>query len=127
MNNAGIIRPGVLEWQSLEEMRFVMDVNYWGTVSVTKAFLPFLKRRGGGRLINVSSMAGKSLRVYVGSSLFYYGDHYRMKILLTVETLAGETFARIKGHQFCKIFWINSGLLLSQNNWPSNIIRSLII
>ena len=58
VNNAGIIRPSPIEWQSTQEMRHVMDINLWGTVAVTKALLPSLKRHGRSRIVNISSMAG---------------------------------------------------------------------
>ena len=61
VNNAGIIRPSPIDWQSTEEMKRVMEVNLWGTVAVTKALLPFLKRHGRSRIVNLSSMAGKTV------------------------------------------------------------------
>ena len=60
INNAGILRPAPFDWNTEEDLRYVMEVNFWGTVLVTKALLPFLKKRdGGSRIVNVSSMAGE--------------------------------------------------------------------
>ena len=58
VNNAGISFPGMIEWQTVEEMRRVVDVNVWGMVSVTKAFLPLLKRMKG-RVVNIASCLGR--------------------------------------------------------------------
>lgn len=58
VNNAGIANVGMIEWVAVEEMKKVVDVNLWGTVSVTKAFLPLLKR-SKGRIINVASSWGR--------------------------------------------------------------------
>ncbi|XP_057314145.1 17-beta-hydroxysteroid dehydrogenase type 6-like [Hydractinia symbiolongicarpus] len=58
VNNAGIIQPGLIEWQTTEEMQKIMNVNLWGTVNVTKTMLPLVKR-AGGRIVNVVSMAGR--------------------------------------------------------------------
>ena len=58
VNNAGIGYPGLIEWQSVEEMKKTVDVNLWGMVSVTKAFLPLLKRTKG-RVVNVASSSGR--------------------------------------------------------------------
>ena len=58
VNNAGISFPGNIEWQTVEEMKKVVDVNVWGMVSVTKAFLPLLKRTKG-RVVNVASSLGR--------------------------------------------------------------------
>jgi len=35
-----------------------MDINFFGTVHCIQAVLPFFKRKGGGRIVNISSMAG---------------------------------------------------------------------
>lgn len=57
INVAGIIQPFVhvkdLEFEQIER---VMDVNFWGTVTMVKAFLPHLLERPAASLINVSSM-----------------------------------------------------------------------
>ena len=58
VNNAGIGYPAPTEWVTVEEMKRTVDVNLWGTVSVTKAFLPLLKRTKG-RIVNVGSIAGR--------------------------------------------------------------------
>jgi NAD(P)-dependent dehydrogenase (short-subunit alcohol dehydrogenase family) len=59
INNAGIGVGGPLEFMSREDMRRQFEVNVFGPVAVTKAFLPLL-RRGGGRVINVSSGGGRA-------------------------------------------------------------------
>ena len=48
----------MIEWQSVEEMKKIVDINLWGMVSVTKAFLPLLKRTKG-RVVNVASTSGR--------------------------------------------------------------------
>ena len=59
INNAGVCRIGPLDWQSLEEIKKMADVNLWGLIDVTKTFLPLLKN-SGGRLVNIASIGGKS-------------------------------------------------------------------
>ena len=58
VNNAGIARMGYIEWLKLATFRQVMDVNFFGHVAVTKAFLPFLRRCPGSRIVNISSILG---------------------------------------------------------------------
>ena len=57
INVAGIIQPFVhVEDLDLEIIERVMDVNFWGTLHMVKAFLPGLKARPEAALVNVSSM-----------------------------------------------------------------------
>ena len=58
INNAGITIGGPLEFMTREKMRQQFEVNVFGPIAVTKAFLPLL-RRGNGRVINVSSGSGQ--------------------------------------------------------------------
>ena len=57
VNNAGIATHGPIEWQSIELMKKLFEINYWGTVRVVKVMLPLLKE-SKGRIINISSMGG---------------------------------------------------------------------
>ncbi|XP_035665437.1 D-beta-hydroxybutyrate dehydrogenase, mitochondrial-like [Branchiostoma floridae] len=57
VNNAGVWQPGEIEWASIAAYRRVMEVNTFGTVRVTKAFLPLI-RREKGRVVNITSEAG---------------------------------------------------------------------
>lgn len=59
INNAGIIQPFIkLNDLSYEEIERVMQVNLYGTLYVTKSFLPHLLTRPEGHVVNVSSMGG---------------------------------------------------------------------
>ena len=58
INNAGIGVGGCIDWLPLDIIQKTMNVNYLGTVSVTKAFLPLLKALKYSRVINISSCAG---------------------------------------------------------------------
>ena len=57
VNNAGIPLGGPLEFLSMEDFRREVDVNLFGAVSVTQAFLPLI-RSARGRIVNISSMSG---------------------------------------------------------------------
>jgi len=58
VNNAGIVRPGPLELQPMADFRTQLEVNLFGHVAVTQAFLPLI-RAGTGRLVNVGSIGGR--------------------------------------------------------------------
>ena len=65
VNNAGIGFGGPLEYADLDEMRRGYEVNVFGVMAVTQAFLPLL-RRAKGRIVNVSSGAGKASTPLLG-------------------------------------------------------------
>ena len=55
VNNAGISTGANLLDAGLEGVRAEMDVNFWGTLSMVRAFAPVLAANGGGAIINVAS------------------------------------------------------------------------
>ncbi|BBY31228.1 SDR family NAD(P)-dependent oxidoreductase [Mycolicibacterium sediminis] len=57
-NNAGIAFTGAVEISSYKDIERVMDVDFWGVVNGTKAFLPHLIESGDGHVVNVSSLFG---------------------------------------------------------------------
>ncbi len=56
VNNAGVGFVAPLEFLPLEELRWMFEVNVFGLLAVTQAFLPLL-RQGRGRIVNISSTA----------------------------------------------------------------------
>ena len=67
INSAGFARPGRFLEQDLEFHHTMMDVNYWGTVYVTRAVLPGMVQRGAGHVVNIASESGfLGLMGYVG-------------------------------------------------------------
>ncbi len=56
INNAGVAVRGNIEDVSYEDFAHVIDVNLWGVVYGTKAFLPLLRRRPEGHIVNISSI-----------------------------------------------------------------------
>ena len=57
-NNAGIAFTGSIEEMSFKDVEKVMDVDFWGVVNGTKAFLPHLIASGDGHVVNISSVFG---------------------------------------------------------------------
>ncbi|WP_353816201.1 SDR family NAD(P)-dependent oxidoreductase [Agromyces sp. SYSU T00266] len=57
VNVAGIIQPFVkIEELGFDVIERVMNVNFWGVVNTTKTFLPVIRRRPAGAIVNISSM-----------------------------------------------------------------------
>src|SRR5918993_570496 len=65
VNNAGILVSGPLEHVPLDAMRAQLQVNVIGTLAVTQAFLPML-RRANGRVVNVGSTSGRIAAPMIG-------------------------------------------------------------
>ena len=57
-NNAGVALGSTVEGIRYEDFAWIMDINFWGVVHGTKAFLPHLKAAGEGHVINISSAFG---------------------------------------------------------------------
>jgi len=58
INNAGIANfAGLISADNLDSARQEMEVNYFGTLKITRAFAPVLKKNGGGALVNILSVA----------------------------------------------------------------------
>lgn len=67
VNNAGIAMLGPLEFMPIEKIRRQFEVNLFGHIAVTQAFLPLLRQTNGSRIINMSSISGFVAFPYYGS------------------------------------------------------------
>lgn len=65
VNNAGIVVSAPLELVSLEQLRRQFEVNVFGTMAVTQAVLPLVRRRQG-RIVLIGSIAGLAAPPYLG-------------------------------------------------------------
>lgn len=66
VNNAGVGKELPLEVQSMENIRFVFEVNVFGATALTKAFVPLL-RKSSGRIVNIGSVAGLTTALMKGT------------------------------------------------------------
>ena len=57
-NNAGVALSANVSAMTYESFRWLMDINFWGVVHGTLAFLPHLKASGDGHIVNISSVFG---------------------------------------------------------------------
>lgn len=57
-NNAGIAYHGDIEVTPFKDIERIVDVDFWGVVNGTKAFLPHIIASGDGHIVNVSSLFG---------------------------------------------------------------------
>lgn len=85
VNNAGIERSGSVEELPLSDFRAVMETNYFGVIRCVKAVAPQMRKRRGGCIINVSSVAGRLTSSPLSS---YMASKWALEALS--EALAGE-------------------------------------
>jgi len=62
VNNAGISRHRPIEEMTVEMFESVMKVNVTGTFICCRAITPVMKKQGGGKIVNMSSLAGRTGR-----------------------------------------------------------------
>jgi short-subunit dehydrogenase len=58
VNNAGVALVSPVRSMSLDDLRWLVDVDFWGVVHGTKAFLPHLEASGEGHVVNMASVFG---------------------------------------------------------------------
>jgi NAD(P)-dependent dehydrogenase (short-subunit alcohol dehydrogenase family) len=77
INNAGIFdfADGTPSKASLSAVRQVMEVNFFGTLAVTQAMLPLLRKAPEGRIVNLSSSLG-SLTLNGDATSSYYASQF---------------------------------------------------
>jgi NAD(P)-dependent dehydrogenase (short-subunit alcohol dehydrogenase family) len=59
VNNAGFsVAPAGAEESSIDQARSLFDTNFFGIVRMTRAVVPYMRRNGGGRIVNIGSIFG---------------------------------------------------------------------
>jgi short-subunit dehydrogenase len=58
INNAGVALGATVEDMDYKDFEWLMNINFWGVVYGTKAFLPHIKTAGEGHIVNISSVFG---------------------------------------------------------------------
>jgi NAD(P)-dependent dehydrogenase (short-subunit alcohol dehydrogenase family) len=59
VNNAGYVLTGAFEDIGIDEIKALYETNVFGMIRVTQAVLPIMRKQGSGRIINISSGAGR--------------------------------------------------------------------
>ena len=66
VNNAGETLRGAIEEATVEEAQALFDTNFFGVVRMTRVVLPHMRRQHGGRIVNISSIAGVIATPFIG-------------------------------------------------------------
>jgi NAD(P)-dependent dehydrogenase (short-subunit alcohol dehydrogenase family) len=59
INNAGVIQVGPMENMRVRDFEDALATHFWGPLYTMMAVVPHMKQRGGGRIVNVSSIGGE--------------------------------------------------------------------
>jgi NAD(P)-dependent dehydrogenase (short-subunit alcohol dehydrogenase family) len=77
VNDAGVILVGPFESMRVDDFAEAMAVHFWGPLHLMRAALPYLRRRGEGRIVNIASIGGRvpvpHLAPYVASKFALVG------------------------------------------------------
>ncbi len=76
INNAGYGSYGAVEDVPIEEARRQFEVNLFGLAELTKAVLPGMREKGEGRIINISSIAG---RIHTPFAAWYHASKHAVE------------------------------------------------
>ena len=78
VNNAGYGYFGAIENVTLEEARRQLEVNVFGLARLCQLVLPSMRKQGSGRIVNISSVAGKTVLYFGG---WYHVSKYSVEAL----------------------------------------------
>lgn len=95
INNAGVLQVGPMETMIQEDYEDAMRTHFWGPLHATLAVLPEMRKRGRGRIVNISSLGGKiaspHMLPYVASKFALVGLSEGMRTELLQEGITVTT------------------------------------
>ena len=68
VNNAGVMRFGKLDEMPMDDWDLMMKTNAWGPWRLMVHVLPYMRKTGGGSIINISSIAG--IKAFAGAGVY---------------------------------------------------------
>ena len=91
INNAGVIQVGPLEVLTQKDFEDEMAIHFWAPFYAMQAVLPEMRRRGQGRIVNISSIGGKvavpHLAAYCASKFALAGLSSAMRVELAKDNI----------------------------------------
>lgn len=76
INNAGYGLYGSVEETAIKDAKLQFDVNLFGLARLTQLVLPYMREQKSGKIINISSMAGK---IYTPLGAWYHATKYALE------------------------------------------------
>lgn len=145
INNAGIIQVGPPELMQEDDYERTMQIHFWGPLYVMEAVLPIMRRQGGGRIANISSIGGRipvaHLLPYSASKFALAGLSQGMRSALAGENIFVTTVfpglmrtgspinAQIRGRHEAEYAWFSiagslPGLTMSAKRAAKKIVEA---
>lgn len=97
INNAGVITVAPIEHLEIEDFEDALATHMWAALYTMRASVPHMKRQGGGRIVNISSIGGKvavpHLTPYAASKFALIGLSDGMRAELSKDNIRVTTVA----------------------------------
>ena len=113
VNNAGFGQAGSVEEVPLEDARRQFEVNVFGLARLCQLALPVMRAQGEGRIVNVSSMAGRFSSPFLG---WYHASKYAVEALSDALRIETEPFG-------IKVSLVEPGFI--KTDWGTIAAKSL--
>ncbi|MBN2027429.1 MAG: SDR family NAD(P)-dependent oxidoreductase [Actinobacteria bacterium] len=120
VNNAGVFGAGLVGEIPIEDWRRVIDVNFWGVVHGCHAFIPLMKERGNGHIVNTASAGG----VISTPETAPYNSS-KAGVIAVSETIRSELSAHGIGVTVVCPTFVDTHLLSSMTVTPDTPIRDI--
>ena len=76
INNAGFGMYGSVEETTITDARYQFEVNLFGMARLTQMLLPAMRKKGAGKIVNLSSMGGK---IYTPLGAWYHATKHALE------------------------------------------------
>ena len=122
VNNAGVASPGSVLESSLDDWRWVMDVNFYGVLYCVRSFIPrMIEQDSGTRIVNVSSLAG----IAQGGASYGVSKH---GVVVLTESLYNELAnqgSKVKVSVYCP-GWVSTEFDTIARSRPERYKKSMV-
>ncbi|MDE1190807.1 MAG: oxidoreductase [Arachidicoccus sp.] len=151
INNAGFGSYGAIEDVPIEDARYQLEVNVFGAMRITQQILPYMRKNGYGKIVNISSIGGK-VAFPLGS--WYHASKFALEALsdslrnevkqfgidvIVIEPggiktewggIAAESAARVSGHTAYREMvskFLNSFKKINESKVPEPVLIAKLI
>lgn len=118
-NNAGVGAAGPVDEMSLDEWRWILDVNLWGVIHGVRTFLPLLKAQGEGHISATSSVAGLASGPMLGA--YHVAKHGVVGLMESVRSELALTESPVRASVLCP-GPVDTDVVRSERNRPDHLI-----